>query len=82
MDTEKAFIRNKFLDSLKDCEELTEKVLKLNTEKLPPDLRAFILGYIRGCNDYAESIVKYFTPYLQDNHENTRIERPSENAVL
>lgn len=70
--TEKAFIRNKFLDSLKDCEELTEKIQKLNTEKLSPELRAFALGYIRGCNDYAESITKYFTPYLQESYENTK----------
>lgn len=70
--TEKVFIRNKFLDSLKDCEELTEKVKKLNTEKLSPELKAFILGYIRGCNDYAESITKFFTPYLQENYENIR----------
>jgi hypothetical protein len=70
--TEKVFIRNKFLDSLKDCEELTEKVQKLNTEKLSPELKAFVLGYIRGCNDYAESITKYFTPYLQENYESIR----------
>ena len=65
----KGGIRCKFLDSLKDCEELIERVQELDTEKLSPELKAFVLGYIRGCNDYAESITKYFSPYIQENYE-------------